>query len=446
MGMKYIESFKSLILLLLVLLSIILSFSIWNFMPGYETIDKQPAVDIAISEQKREDQIVKPYKLLFNFEDGLRGTENSIVIDRIFETMKQWTIEELTLSQNISVQGINETLRKPNQFTFFYPAGVPFKVLDTILTIEDSSIPEESFTHLVVNWNRLDESKLHLTFINELENLAYVAEVRGIESSELSDRILADAVNFKPYTEIPRENNLSLYLSLEPNDDMAEYTYLLSLTPTDQFRRALFPDPNAVRSNTVTTSTQEYLDDSSKLTIDTTNKWLSYVNPGEESNGIAIPSELIFNSIDFINEHSGWTDDYRFHSIDPINKEISFRLHIYGYPVFSDSKLSTEIRETWGENDIFRYHRPYYDLGMPFPLENKDWPLPSGKTAADVLKTIREVDFNLIEEIRVGYNISIKQRQDQDLIIAEPSFYYLINGNWSRLTPEMLGGGPLGLE
>lgn len=447
MGMKYIESVKSLILLLLVLLSAVLSFSIWNFMPGYETIDKQPTVDITIGAQKRVEEVVKPYKLIFNFEDGMRGTENSLVIDRVFESMKQLTIEELTLSRKkISVEDINDTLRKPNQFTFFYPAGVPFKVLDTILTIEDSNIPEESFTKMTVNWSKIEENGLQLSFINDQENLEYFAYARGIDQRRLSDRILTDAANYNLYTEIQREGHLSLYLSSQAPEDMMEYTYLLSETDPDQFKKALFPDPNVVRSNTVALSTQEFLDDSSKLTVDTTNKWINYVNPGEESKGIAIPSELIFNSIDFVNEHGGWTDDYRFFDIDPINKQISFGLHISGFPAFSDTKMTTAIHETWGENDIFRYHRPYYDLGTPFPTENNNVPMISGKAAADVLASIREIDFSLIDEIKAGYNISTIQSQDQPLIIAEPSYFYSLNGNWLRLTPEMLGGGPLGLE
>ncbi|MFC4411673.1 YycH family regulatory protein [Chungangia koreensis] len=444
--MKYLESIKSLILLLLVLLSVLLSFSIWNFMPGYETIDKQPTVDITIGAQKRVEEVVKPYKLLFNFEDGKRGTENSLVIDRIFEKMKQLSIQELTLNQKISVEGINETLRKPNQFTFFYPAGVPFKVLDTILTIEDSNIPEESFTQMIVKWNGNDENRLQISFINNQENLEYIAYASGIDRSRLSDQILTDAANYNTYTEVQREGHLSLYLSSQAPDDMYEYTYLLTDTNLDQFKKALFPDPNVVRSNTVALSTQEFLDDSSKLTVDTTNKWINYVNPGEESKGIAIPSELIFNSIDFVNEHGGWTDDYRFFDIDPINKEISFGLHIAGFPAFSDTKMTTAIHETWGENDIFRYHRPFYDLGNPFPAENNNVPMISGKAAADVLASIREIDFNLIDEVKAGYNISTIQSQDQPLIVAEPSYFYSLNGNWLRLTQDMLGGGPLGLE
>jgi len=445
MGLKYIESVKSLILLLLVLLSVILSFSIWNFMPGYETIDKQPAVDIKISLQKRVDEVVKPHKLLFNFEDGIRGTEDYLIIDQVFDTMKQLTIEELTLSQKMSVQSINETLRKPNQFTFFYPAGVPFKVLDTFLTIEDSNIPEESFTHMIVNWDRVNENRLQLSFINDQENLEYVAYARGIDRNSLTDRILTDAADYDSYVEVKRDNHLSLFLS-EREPDLQEYTYLLTETYPDQFIKALFPDPNAVRTNTVTLSTEEYLDDSSKMTVDTTNKLLNYVNPGEESKGIAIPSELIFDGIDFMNEHGGWTDDYRFTEIDPINKEIGFRLHISGYPAFSDTKLSTVIQETWGETDIFRYNRPYYDLGGSFPSEDQNTPMISGKEAADVLANIREIDFNLIDEIKVGYNVAITERQDSPLIIAEPSYYYSVNGNWLRLTPEMIGGGSLGLE
>ena len=41
-------------------------------------------------------------------------------------------------------------------------------------------------------------------------------------------------------------------------------------------------------------------------------KRLSYVHPAAESENSGIPSELIQNTLNFVNEHDGWTDDYRY--------------------------------------------------------------------------------------------------------------------------------------
>ena len=70
--MKYIETVKSIVLILLVALSIIFTFSIWTYSPHYETIEQLPTVDISIADKKKIDEIIKPYKMVFNFDEDLR--------------------------------------------------------------------------------------------------------------------------------------------------------------------------------------------------------------------------------------------------------------------------------------------------------------------------------------------------------------------------------------
>ena len=81
MGLKYIETIKSIILLLLIALSITFTFSIWTYSPRYETIEQLPTIDIAIANKESIDEIIKPYKTVFNFTEGLRGTVNPKDID-----------------------------------------------------------------------------------------------------------------------------------------------------------------------------------------------------------------------------------------------------------------------------------------------------------------------------------------------------------------------------
>ena len=74
MGLKYIEPIKSIILLLLVLLSITFTFSIWTYSPRLDAIEQSPTVDISIGERKKVQDIIKPYKFLIKYEDSLNGT------------------------------------------------------------------------------------------------------------------------------------------------------------------------------------------------------------------------------------------------------------------------------------------------------------------------------------------------------------------------------------
>ena len=54
------------------------------------------------------------------------------------------------------------------------------------------------------------------------------------------------------------------------------------------------------------------------------------------------------------------------------------------------------------------------------------------------------VDFDAVEEITPGY--FMKYDPEGNILIMEPAWFYLINGNWSRFSPERLGGELIGLE
>jgi regulatory protein YycH of two-component signal transduction system YycFG len=71
-GLKYVETVKSIVLFLLVALSIILTFSIWTYSPHYEPIEQLPSVDISIGDKKKIDEIKKPYNVVFNFDHDLK--------------------------------------------------------------------------------------------------------------------------------------------------------------------------------------------------------------------------------------------------------------------------------------------------------------------------------------------------------------------------------------
>ncbi len=101
MGLKYVETVKSIVLVLLVALSIIFTFSIWTYSPPFETIEQLPPVDISIGDKKKRiDEIIKPYKIVFNFDDELKGTTDSDKIDRIMDEITDWKIAEFASVQD----------------------------------------------------------------------------------------------------------------------------------------------------------------------------------------------------------------------------------------------------------------------------------------------------------------------------------------------------------
>ncbi|MDF2067486.1 two-component system activity regulator YycH [Bacillus sp. Cr_A10] len=442
MGLKYIEQVKSVILLLLILLSLTLTFTIWTFSPSYEA-NETPVVDIAIADKKKMEDIIKPYRLLYSHEEKLTGSTSPLILDKVFSSMKNWELQTVEpLKNKVSIQQINDFIRTPNRLTFFYPAEVPIKTFSNILSFDDRNLPNASFNRLVIDWNNTSEDEVHLYFINTIKPKVYKAHVDKVDRESFAADIYKQSINLSPYNEIERPGQLSLYASNNPENIMG-FTYILEEIAPERFKNALFSNPSLVRSNLLGTSGKEFSDDSALMNVKFMSIELGYVHPSSESDKAGNPADLIQSTVNFVNEHNGWTDDYRFSRINPATSQVSYQLYLYGVPVFSKD-TSTEITQLWGVDRVYRYNRPYYTLNESARIKTREVPLSSGQATYDLISTISNINMSSVDEILVGYNLT--RDDEQPLLNLEPSWYYLINGQWNRVSPELLGGGKYGLE
>jgi len=438
--LKYVETVKSIVLILLVALSIILTFSIWTYSPRYETIEQFPPVDISLGDKKKIDEIIKPYKVVFNFDDALKGTTDSDKIDRIMNEITDWKIADITpVDENFTTEDISTLLRKPNRFTLFFQSEIPLSVYDSVLSIEAPTL-EISFNQIVVEW-KPDNNAMTVYFVSKVNKKLYSAKVKAEDYQSLDNSILTKGRELQEYREVNPDSSSYLVVPAEPVETI-KYTFLEDEVSVNKFRDALFSDANAVRNSQVGTHRVELADDHAMMNVDTEKKILKYVSPSADSRELAIPSELLINTINFVNEHGGWTDEFRFTYMDANTRIVRFRLFLHGLPVYTDSSSSAEIVQKWGKNRVYSYARPYYRLDPSNPAKIEVELLPPGTDIAEGLRKSDMLDFDAIEEITPGYFMKYKP----GLFIMEPAWFYLINGNWSRFSPESLGGELIGLE
>ena len=451
--MKYIEPVKSIILLLLILLSLTLTFTIWTYSPKYDTTEP-PVVNISIAEKKKMEDVIKPYRLLISQPENLRGSYSIVDINNVINPMKNWEIETVKLySNNTNAGQVNELINKPYTSTLFFQADIPIESYSSILKFLDPIFPNSSFNRLVIDWSsksvdqRVEEKESDqgatLYFISTTLNKIYTANVTKEDIFGFSERMVKTSNAMLEYKEIVREGKLSLYTTSNP-EKVVQYTYLVEEIDTNRFKDALFNIPSLVvrRSNPVG-SGEQYTDDNALMTVDPISKRLSYVHPASEGEFLGKSSELLYNSLSFVNEHDGWTDDYRFSRMNKNASQVNYQLYFDGLPVFSKDMLTTEIVQVWGSNRVYRYNRPYYTLNA-LPITSTDLELPSGQNVYELLSVAPNSQVSLIEDLVQGYYIS--KDEDQPLFTLVPSWYYQVNGSWLRLSPETIGGGTYGLE
>lgn len=435
MGLKYIEPAKTIVLFLLVIMSVTLTLSIWTYPKSFETNEQATTVNISIAEKRTIEDVIKPYKVLFNFEEGLRGSNSTNEIDQIIDVMKGMTITNVSLADiNYNQDKLDALMRKQNGFTFYFHGEVPFRVYDDVLDIEET-VPEATFDRLVVEWNQ-GNAALDVHFISRTNKVRYSAKVKGYDSQSFNRSVVLKAFSYDEYKEIGPESPKFIAVPTKPVETIRSTYYYEEISPSS-FRDALFNDPNAVNRNQAGQNIEEFTDDHALMTINTSLKTLNYVHPVAEGDEIAIPSTLLTNSLEFVNEHDGWTDDFRYMHMNPLSRYVKFQLHFQGLPVIGDM-ASTEITQIWGDSKIFRYMRPYYMIDSTFHSEQENIQLSSGIEVVEMLMTSETIDFSAVDEITPGYYL--KRDKEENLFTMEPTWFYLMKGYWNRYSPEQLGG------
>ncbi len=443
MGLKYLEHVKSVALFVLIMLSLALTFTIWTFTPSLQEIETPTQVDVSIGDNRTADQVVRPVRVLYHYEDEVTGTFSQANIEMMLETIQQWEITDVQLfEEEAGTDVLKQYLQEPGRTVLYYPGAVPFPVFDIIMDITDNNLPESTFNRVVVEWGTEDNPDAVIYFINTGSGRIYEAQVSETELTEFRGDYVQQAEEYDHYVTDPRIGQLPVYVPEDPIEQTS-FDYLLDETPASTFADAIMDNPAAEFAGDL--QSEEFTDDSGAIMRELYGqKSINYVQPKAETSDPAIPSDLVFNSINFVNEHGGWTDQYVYFGMKSVNQQISYQLFFEGSPVFSNT-TAVSLDVEWGLSDgieqAFRYSRPTYLLDSV--AETRTIEMVSGEAVLDAVSRL-DMDLSTIEEVTIGYELT--RSEDDQLITFQPAWYYKANGKWTRLSDESVGGVKLGLE
>lgn len=442
--MKYIEQIKSLLLTFLVILSIVFTLLIWSYKPEYETIKETQVEEVLVGQSKELQEVLKPYRLLYRQNEQFSGTVATTAINEFYSQLRILDIYELDLVDiDLSDNKMNEMLRTDNRVTMFFNEEIPLQVFSNLLSINDTEIPEASFTRLIVDWSKVENNnQLQMFFLNTEKRLLYSAYASLPDKEYFMKKVIEPANDYSQYIEVERDNLRSLYVAKDPIQS-STYTYLVDQmsveTSVSSFKKILFTDLKIVKPNNEGPQSERFTDGTSLMTVDNQNRIINYVHPPAESI-VPIPSsKLLLDSFNFVNDHGGFTQDFRLSYMN-IGKHITeYQLFVEGYPVDSEV-TTTRLATTWGENRIFRYRRPYYSIGSFVKSSRRE--LDSGEQIIETLRAENNELFRESDEIVVGYQLT----QDAGVIVLNPSWFAITNNDWKPLSPKEIGGVEVGLE
>ena len=441
--MKYIEPIKSLILFFLVLMSLVLTFMIWNYKPDYPFTEDPKVDNVLIGDTKNIADIMKPYRMLFSTEEGFSGAVSTTAIDPIMQYVSELKAKNFTLiNERLSREKVNEMIRLPNRVTMFFQSDIPLQTFQSILSVEETEFNEVMFNRLIMDWNTVDETKkLQVFFISTNNETMYRMDMEIEDTVKFNELFIVQPKNYLKYVEKVRDNNLSLYVLANPFDAI-QYTYYTIEIRPELFKNLLFEDTAIVRKK-VEESSEKYRDTISELKFNTETKLMNYADPTAKSISAITSSNLLTYSFNFLNEHGGLTGDYRLASMNLPKHAVEYQLYLHGYPVFNSNAL-TRISTIWGENSIYRYTRPYYLLYFDLENEVTSKELDSGVDIFHYIESHTELDLSKIDDIVMGYDLI--QNPDSRLFRLEPSWFALTGNTGQRVPTEQIGGDEYGLE
>ncbi|MGE7984220.1 YycH family regulatory protein [Solibacillus sp. NPDC093137] len=444
--MKYVEQIKSLLLAFLVLLSIVFTLLIWNYKPEYETIKETQIEEVLVGKPKDLQEVIKPYRLLYRQNDQFYGTVSSTPLKGLYKHLRLWQVYEMELiKSDLSDSKMNEMVRTNNRITMFYNEEIPLRVFSNLLSYNENEIPDASFTRLIIDWSNVENSdQIQLLFLNTEKRLYYRAYASVPDKDYFMEKVIEPANDYSQYVEVERDALRSLYVAKDPIQ-LARDRYLAVDIKPDLFKKILFTDLKIVQRNIESSQSERFTDGTSLMTVDSQNRIINYVYPTAESNTPLPSTRLLKDSYNFINDHGGFTMDYRLSYMDIGRHSTEYQLFVQGLPVYSNDTM-TRLVTTWGEDRIFRYRRPYYLMDTHIDGVQRD--LESGEQIAESLRTNNKKLFNETEEIVVGYELTLEESdQDTDLVLVlEPKWFAVTNNEWTRLSPEETGGDEFGLE
>ncbi|MRG87977.1 YycH family regulatory protein [Salinibacillus xinjiangensis] len=416
-----IENIKSAILAVLVLISLLLTIGIWNYSSANYQTNESDTLNISINGEKAElNEAVLPTQMVFHQEGHPLQFTDKTKEGEFYQALKEWDFRIYEDKTNVN---INE---EQTYVELIYPENIPVSLLPRMFNIgEDGLNADWDFNRLYLVLNN-ESNTIDVVFQSTVHERVMRTEVRETEAFQQVRQYMQSDDSFVHLLRY-EVNNQVFYLP-EEKLKLANQTYTTNNIPLEPIIHNLFQDPENVREYRGRYSDGYRLLE--KHQVYSNQYYMKYKNP--ISGEFLEREELISQSLTFVNNHDGWTDDYMLFDILEGNSSIQYQMLFNGYPVMS--RLG-QIEQKWLDRELDTYVRPLIRLSTPLSQEHNT--VRSGSEIIQILETEpRRFPEKSIEDIQIMYTMNEKQGYSSDIISLEPQWFIKYNGTWAPIPTE----------
>ncbi|MES9682117.1 two-component system activity regulator YycH [Gottfriedia acidiceleris] len=394
------EHIKSVILTTLVIVSLVLSYSLWSYQPTYDVLQNQDYVQkVSIGAKRDFKDIVIPNLLVVHESNKNYETTKQSNISPIYRSLQKSEITNFeNLTNKTSEVAYQSITKGKNKLEIIFPTVVPVETLGKALNLDAKRLQNVLFDRIIINLSTKQDSSARIYFSNEAQNILYGA---SFDNASIIASVEKIRDNYESFTESLRyklDSGKIIYLPKKPIK-LTTMEFLTTDIDVDKLKDAIFSDPSNVRKES-TDSGDTFTDGTRLMSVSPLNRSISFVNPTTpENNNNQSPNLLVQRSVDFINAHGGWTDGYILSGVKPDNNEVSFRLFVNNLPVYNNSTITT----SWGVDDIETFKRPLYKFRIQVDKKESELELMAGPQIMEIISNNKSINKSLIKDISLGY-------------------------------------------
>lgn len=425
--MKF-ETFKSLVLIGLVGLSLLLTFSVWNYQPEYPTSQNTdpayiPEID-AGGEVETKRGVVIPTRGIFHIEEEYYGFDQPSKLMDLYKNVQHWSLAEYVERADEEID-----LAKP-YFEMVYPEMFPIEMVKSLFTLaDDIELPNWNFERVLIALEEEHEAiRIYFPSHDERHHIRFT--VYEEEAYAMIADILQERDHLVEYI-MHHEGHTPLYLPKDPTE-LSYRTIAVDRIEPPIFVDALFQNPSIV----VTPNFGEsyFIDGQRDMRVTENGHRLEFINPLQNTTDRMSLVEILEQSLASINDHKGWTADFHVQTIDKSNNRIVYQMHYEGYPVYHEGGL-TIIEQQWRNQYLYKYNRPLFRLLSPF--SGGLVLLPTGNEVIYFLEHISNYEIEKVSDIQIGYFVADIDEESRSIRL-EPAWFMLYNDRWQQIRMDDL--------
>ncbi|WP_414042025.1 YycH family regulatory protein [Macrococcus animalis] len=424
---------KGVILFVLVMTSIVLTYKIWNFRPNLANVETSITKTNTALSPKNVDNINSvflPYQIVSYSNDRIYGTTDKDMLLEYIKRISGLKVTDLS-GNNQGISFMSKGLRD-NFVIFDYAGDLPIAMYQTdILDNVVKGDTNNSFKRIIIDsYTKPNLVMYMITSDYKMFEIETNGSSKSFNKLVKSTRRKMDSYTGIITNEKTTDELTSIYVPEAPTHTQA-YSYLADNINVDDINKAVLGDKNSIIERSDNNQSKTYNSNTGIVKM-INNELYKFNNLSEVDHDKPNPMNNLINSFNFISEHRGFTDDYRYFGVKQSDRAINYQMFYKGYPVFNEKKLS-EIDIIWGDKSVYEYKRGLYTTSVAVPTKQKVKQLPTAEEVRFALASNKHYQFERVSNMMIGYNMTRSDEETiQSTLSFKPAWFIKYNNEWKE--------------